>query len=163
MSPILHTHLLSSLAEHLQYIQSIAPLPQRKQYFAVGGAVRDLLLGITPALVDVDLTCGVHPDVVKQAIRPSDEISVFDTEKYGTITIIDQHTKTNYEITPFRAESGYSDIRHPDQIERTHDLIADSGRRDFTINAMYATTLAGYTLTDMTARDDHSMKILTQQ
>lgn len=42
-----------------------------------------------------------------------------------------------YEITPFREESGYADNRHPDQIVRSHDLLADSCRRDFTINALY--------------------------
>lgn len=42
-----------------------------------------------------------------------------------------------YEITPFREESGYSDARHPDSIVWSNSLLADAGRRDFTINAMY--------------------------
>lgn len=42
-----------------------------------------------------------------------------------------------YEITPLREESGYSDMRHPDQIVWSNNLIADAGRRDFSINAMY--------------------------
>lgn len=42
-----------------------------------------------------------------------------------------------YEITPFREESGYQDVRHPDQIRWTKDLISDAKRRDFRINAMY--------------------------
>ena len=42
-----------------------------------------------------------------------------------------------YEITPFREESGYQDVRHPDDIRWTHSLLADAKRRAFRINAMY--------------------------
>jgi tRNA nucleotidyltransferase/poly(A) polymerase len=44
-----------------------------------------------------------------------------------------------YEITPFREESGYADNRHPEHIVWSNNLIADSQRRDFTINAFYRT------------------------
>ncbi len=42
-----------------------------------------------------------------------------------------------YEITPFREESGYQDVRHPDEIHWTNSLLSDAKRRDFRINAMY--------------------------
>ncbi len=42
-----------------------------------------------------------------------------------------------YELTPFRAESEYTDNRHPDEIIRSDDLIKDASRRDFTINSLY--------------------------
>lgn len=31
-----------------------------------------------------------------------------------------------YEITPFREESGYQDVRHPDDIRWTNSLLADA-------------------------------------
>lgn len=47
----------------------------------------------------------------------------------------------NYELTPFRKESGYQDVRHPDEIEWSNDLLLDVKRRDFRINAMYYASL----------------------
>lgn len=55
------------------------------------------------------------------------------------MTIIPHERKERkYEITPFRTEGVYHDLRHPDEVHWTDDLIADSQRRDFTINALYA-------------------------
>jgi tRNA nucleotidyltransferase/poly(A) polymerase len=73
-----------------------------------------------------------------------EKFSFFDTEKYGTMTIIpkDQSDTTiQYEITPFRTETTYSDGRHPDEVVRSDSLLEDSQRRDFTINCMYYTIL----------------------
>jgi len=46
-----------------------------------------------------------------------------------------------YEITPFRSEGGYGDHRHPDEIVWSDNLVLDAGRRDFTINALYYTSV----------------------
>lgn len=51
-------------------------------------------------------------------------------------------TTTQYEITPFRTETTYSDSRHPDEVVRSDSLLEDSQRRDFTINCMYYTKIA---------------------
>jgi len=48
-----------------------------------------------------------------------------------------------YEITPFRTETTYSDGRHPDEVVRSDSLLDDSQRRDFTINCMYYTKVKG--------------------
>jgi tRNA nucleotidyltransferase/poly(A) polymerase len=48
-------------------------------------------------------------------------------------------TNSQYEITPFRTETTYSDGRHPDEVVRSDSLLEDSQRRDFTINCMYYT------------------------
>ncbi len=68
-----------------------------------------------------------------------DKISLFRTEKYGTITIVRKDSKKTimYEITPFREEGSYSDSRHPDEVQWSDNLVVDAGRRDFTINALY--------------------------
>lgn len=47
------------------------------------------------------------------------------------------HLNIKYELTPFRAESGYADARHPDQIFWSDGLVLDAQRRDFRINALY--------------------------
>jgi hypothetical protein len=49
--------------------------------------------------------------------------------------------EANYEFTPFRMEGNYSDFRHPKEISRTNNLLADSKRRDLTINARYTALL----------------------
>ena len=73
----------------------------------------------------------------------NNKISIFRTEKFGTMSIVrslgnsDDNNKITYEITPFREESGYADNRHPEKIIWSQDLLADAGRRDFTINCLY--------------------------
>lgn len=66
------------------------------------------------------------------------DFSHFITEKYGTMTFIPkENSQLKYELTPFRAESGYQDVRHPDQIFWSDDLFLDMQRRDFKMNAIY--------------------------
>ena len=96
------------------------------------------------SLEDIDITLGgTHADN-KAIITHSDkDFSFFDTEKYGTMTIIPkkENNKSHYEITPFRTETTYSDGRHPDEVIRSDSLLEDSQRRDFTINCLYYTKL----------------------
>lgn len=98
--------------------------------YAVGGCVRDSLLGAVPG--DYDIATSALPDEV---------VSVFsDTEviptgiKHGTVTVICDGIP--YEITTYRTEAGYSDGRRPDRVVFTSCLRDDAARRDFTINAM---------------------------
>lgn len=98
------------------------------QAYLVGGAVRDLLLGLTPH--DWDLTTDALPETVETLFSetyPSGKI-------FGTITVCYQGHPV--EITTMRRDLGYSDGRRPDQILFTDDILADLSRRDFTINAM---------------------------
>lgn len=99
--------------------------------YAVGGCVRDSLLGKTPH--DWDICTSARPDQMKETFSG---FYILDTGlKHGTLTVI---LKNPYEITTYRKDGGYSDHRHPDSVEFVSDLKEDLTRRDFTINAMAA-------------------------
>jgi len=98
--------------------------------YAVGGCVRDSLLGITPH--DYDLCTNATPE---QTARVFGEYSLVRSgEKHGTIgVVIDRQV---IEITTFRTEGGYQDSRHPDWVRFVPTVEEDLSRRDFTVNAM---------------------------
>lgn len=124
---------------------------------------------------DVDVTMpGTHPElstIIKQYRQKNDHLfSFFETEKYGTMTLIprtDESHQTQYEITPFRTETSYSDGRHPDKVVWSNSLVEDSKRRDFTINAMYYTRLSDKStnkaLTPETITEKEFLKTLTKE
>ncbi len=106
--------------------------------YLVGGCVRDSLLGIEPH--DYDLTTDATPGEVKDVFKG---YAVIDTGiKHGTVTLLVNHEQI--EITTFRTETGYSDYRHPDNVEFTKDIKKDLARRDFTINAIAYNPETGY-------------------
>ena len=97
--------------------------------YAVGGCVRDALLGRAPH--DWDMTTNATPDQMKRAVS----FQHADTGiKHGTITFIVDHEPI--EVTTYRTEGAYSDGRHPDNVSFTSRLEDDLARRDFTVNAM---------------------------
>ena len=98
--------------------------------YAVGGCVRDSLLGRTAH--DWDLCTSALPQQVME---------LFGTEQciptglqHGTVTI--KYGGQLYETTTFRTEGSYTDGRHPDAVQFVPDVRKDLARRDFTINAM---------------------------
>lgn len=97
----------------------------------VGGAVREMLLDHVPK--DVDLATQVLPNEVMELLE-RDGIKVLPIGiKYGTVmAILGGHT---YEITTLRSDIS-TNGRHA-EVRYTKDWEEDSGRRDFTINAMY--------------------------
>lgn len=98
--------------------------------YAVGGAVRDYILG-SPAS-DWDVTTSALPEQTEKVFS---ECKVVRTGiKHGTITVVTLGTPV--EITTFRKESGYTDNRHPDKVEFVNDLAEDLKRRDFTVNSL---------------------------
>lgn len=133
---------LKHLHVHNAYLKEVF---KKTSLFFVGGGIRDLLLWFTTLPTDIDITSGGNPqDIFKQL--KGDSYHLFRTEKFGTMTVLpkevtlpgyEKDAKIQYELTPFRTEGGYADFRHPQEIERSNDLVADSKRRDFTINAMY--------------------------
>ncbi len=127
---------LANLTEELWYLSTKL---HDIQLFAVGWCVRDILLSRSDKPLDIDVTCAGEPLSLAKNIDKSD-IHFFQTEKFGTFTMV-PHTneKKHYEVTPFRSEGTYTDLRHPDELNRTDDLLLDSQRRDFTINALYYT------------------------
>ena len=105
--------------------------------FFVGWIVRDVLLNLRVSdFQDVDITLAWDPKWVYEKLN-QDAWSIFKTDKFGTITIVDKSKKCQYEITPFREEWIYSDVRHPDELTWTNSMLADSVRRDFTMNCLY--------------------------
>lgn len=96
----------------------------------VGGCVRDFLLGRTPT--DYDLTTSALPREVQRVFSG---FRTLETGlKHGTVTVLLDGLPL--EITTYRVDGGYTDARHPDQVQFTRSLRQDAARRDFTINAM---------------------------
>lgn len=106
--------------------------------YAVGGCVRDSLLGLTPQ--DYDLCTAATPEQIRQVF--SGCRLVLAGEKHGTIAVITQEGPV--EITTFRTEGGYRDSRHPDWVRFVSNVEEDLARRDFTINAMAYSPIRGF-------------------
>lgn len=115
--------------------------------YAVGGCVRDYLLGKAPK--DWDVCTSARPE---QIIKCFERIQQDSTEpkhqlfqdkvvqiaetgiRYGTVTVIIDHFPV--EVTTYRTESDYDDNRRPSQVEFVDNLKEDLARRDFTMNAL---------------------------
>ena len=96
--------------------------------YAVGGCVRDSILGRTPG--DWDITTSAMPEETKALFDKT-----FDTGiEHGTVTVL--LGKVGYEVTTYRIDGKYEDSRHPSEVTFTRNLRDDLLRRDFTINAM---------------------------
>lgn len=98
--------------------------------YAVGGCVRDSLLGRTAH--DWDLCTSALPQQVMELFGA--EQCIPTGLQHGTVTI--KYGGQLYETTTFRTEGGYTDGRHPDAVQFVPDVREDLARRDFTINAM---------------------------
>ncbi|HEX3078412.1 MAG TPA: CCA tRNA nucleotidyltransferase [Lachnospiraceae bacterium] len=96
--------------------------------YAVGGCVRDSILGRIPG--DWDITTSAKPEEVKRYFRRTVDTGI----EHGTVTVM--LDKEGYEVTTYRIDGEYEDNRHPKNVEFTSDLVEDLKRRDFTINAM---------------------------
>jgi len=146
---------LVNLDNHINFLnKKIKNLPAGKQgqdIFLVGGAIRNLLLGIDNDPTDIDFTMAGKPEEIYKKIDKK-WLSHFITEKFGTITLIKKlqggkvtkiqseeknYETLKYELTPLRTEWDYEDFRHPGKINRSNDLLLDSARREFTISAIY--------------------------
>ena len=100
------------------------------QAYAVGGCVRDSLLGTVPG--DWDICTSALPEETEACFS---DLRVVETGlKHGTVTVIFQGVP--YEITTFRSDGNYFDHRRPQQVNFVRTLKEDLLRRDFTINAM---------------------------
>ena len=98
--------------------------------YAVGGCVRDSLLGLDPH--DWDLCTSARPEQVMELF--GEEKCIPTGLQHGTVTV--KQGGRLYETTTFRTEGAYSDGRHPDAVCFVPDVREDLARRDFTINAM---------------------------
>ena len=98
--------------------------------YAVGGCVRDHVLGKTPH--DYDICTAAVPEKMQEIFK--NERTVETGIKHGTLTVIMDHMPL--EITTFRQDGEYLDGRHPETVQFTPRVEDDLSRRDFTINAM---------------------------
>lgn len=96
--------------------------------YAVGGCVRDSILGRNPD--DWDITTSARPEQIKSFFKKTIDTGI----KHGTVTVMMNHT--GYEVTTYRIDGEYKDGRHPESVEFSAKLVDDLKRRDFTINAM---------------------------
>ena len=96
--------------------------------YCVGGAVRDLLLGITP--YDYDITTSAPPEKIIELFPKNIPTGI----KHGTVTVVT--SDGNIEVTTYRVDGDYADYRHPDIVSFTDSIDGDLSRRDFTVNAI---------------------------
>ncbi len=98
--------------------------------FAVGGCVRDSLIG--REVNDWDFTTNATPNEIQSCF--SDFTTVDVGAQYGTICVVIDGQ--SFEITTYRTDGEYADSRHPDSVNFSKNIFDDLARRDFTINAM---------------------------
>jgi tRNA nucleotidyltransferase (CCA-adding enzyme) len=106
--------------------------------YAVGGCVRDHLLGLQPH--DFDLCTSALPDQTRTVF--SGDNLVLAGLKHGTVGVVTEGGVV--EITTYRTEGGYRDSRHPDWVKFVPHIREDLARRDFTVNAMAYSPTRGY-------------------
>ncbi len=104
--------------------------------FFVGGCVRNFLMEIP--IKDWDMTTDATPEDIQKVFPNS-----FYDNAFGTVGVIFDHNeegdeKKYVEITTFRTESGYSNLRHPETVTWGKSIEEDLSRRDFAMNAIAA-------------------------
>ncbi len=123
--------MMIQLPEKVSYI--IATLQEAgHDAYAVGGCVRDSILGRTPQ--DWDITTSARPEEVKGLFRRGGSHTIDTGIQHGTVTVMLDHE--GFEVTTYRIDGEYEDARHPKDVVFTANLLEDLKRRDFTINAM---------------------------
>lgn len=113
-----------------EYVKKVLEALEKNGFtgYAVGGCVRDILMGKSPH--DYDVTTDALPETVERIFEKTIPTGI----KHGTVTVIsDGHP---IEVTTFRTENGYTDSRRPDSVNFVTDIADDLSRRDFTVNAI---------------------------
>jgi poly(A) polymerase len=116
------------------------------QALLAGGCVRDLLLGREP--VDYDVATGATPDQVMQLFPDSVAVGA----QFGVVQV--WHEDRKVEVATFRADTSYSDGRHPDSVIYTQSPREDVQRRDFTINGLLMRPETGEVLDFVGGQED---------
>ena len=116
--------------------------------YAVGGCVRDSLLGLDPH--DWDLCTSARPEQVMALF--GEEKCIPTGLQHGTVTV--KQGGRLYETTTFRTEGAYTDGRHPDSVAFSRRLEDALSRRDFTVNALMEDVLTGQVLDFFGGRED---------
>jgi tRNA nucleotidyltransferase (CCA-adding enzyme) len=123
-----------------EYVRQCVNALERSGFacYAVGGCVRDSLLGLVPQ--DYDLCTDALPGQIKTVFDGFQ--LVLAGEKHGTVGVITDGGVV--EITTFRTEGDYADNRHPGWVKFEENIEADLSRRDFTVNAMAYSPSRGF-------------------
>ena len=125
--------------------------------YAVGGCIRDALMGKNPA--DWDMTTDCPPSKMLEIFEKAGLRTIPTGLKHGTVTVLIGNE--SYECTTFRIDGSYTDSRHPDSVTFTPELSEDLRRRDFTVNAMAGDPLSKDKITDIFGgKDDIKNKII---
>lgn len=101
--------------------------------YVVGGCVRNALLGVPVA--DVDIATDALPDIVIKLANTVGYKAIPTGIEHGTVTVVCRDTP--FEITTFRNDIATDGRRAV--VAFSQDIAQDARRRDFTINAFYAT------------------------
>ena len=127
-----------------QEVQEIIKKLQNSGFegYAVGGCVRDLLLGKEPK--DWDVTTNAKPEEIQKLFPEHVYENTFGTVAIKTPPLMKEAGQAGsgdptlelVEVTPYRIEGKYSDKRHPDEVKFADKLEDDLSRRDFTVNAI---------------------------
>jgi len=118
----------------------------------VGGAVRDLLLGLPAG--DFDVATNATPEQVSELFTNTHFVGA----SFGvTLVNIDGE---NIEVASWRTESSYKDGRHPDQVSYCDNLENDAARRDFTVNALYLDSINKQIIDPVNGLADIESKVL---
>lgn len=138
------------LPEEVKKILSVLEYKGFKAYI-VGGCVRDILMKKAPH--DYDIATSASPEQIKSLFNKTADTGI----KHGTVTVIENGIP--FEVTTFRTESGYSDLRRPDKVYFVKDIKEDLSRRDFTMNAI-ACSLNGEIADPFGGQNDIKNKII---
>ncbi len=115
------------IPEKVQYIIN-SLVENGYEAYAVGGCVRDMILGKEPE--DWDITTSAKPHEIKRIFRRTVDTGI----THGTVTVL--LDKDQFEVTTYRLDGVYEDNRHPKEVSFTGEIRNDLKRRDFSINAM---------------------------
>ena len=96
--------------------------------WCVGGAVRDLIMGLTPS--DYDITTNAKPEAIISLFPKTVPTGI----QHGTVTVVT--LDGNIEVTTYRTEGFYFDHRSPESVSFVENIDEDLKRRDFTVNSI---------------------------
>lgn len=130
--------------EKIGELKQLASIFGRFTLYAVGGMVRNALLGLP--MGDIDIASELTIDKVKALLKNTSFTIAAEYPRTGTLVILGQGFKAEY--TTFREDSypAGSGVHAPERVVFTRDIVKDAKRRDFTVNAVYYDLARGKTV-----------------
>ncbi len=122
--------------------------------YIIGGYIRDIILDRKVDVIDVDIATDALPEELLGLFNRIIPTGI----KHGTVTVLGP--KNKYEITTFRVDEQYYDLRHPEKVQYVKDIHLDLARRDFTINAIAFNPFTKELIDDFNGIDDIQKRII---